>query len=212
MCLYVLESIKFNTDHSVISIESLSFDVFSPRLNEKEEEGNEILLVPFFRLTYLCLSIENRIETTNHLDFYSVFVIRFRCHKSREIMLISSRLLIHHSRLVISTAKCLFAVHSDVAIVNQMKRLSDEKKYDQALQLFDTYNKKYNSSSLPSRMVTLALKACTETRDLERAKDIHHHLSLTNRSNPYIILSLVDCYSKLNFSLSIDISLVLIHF
>ena len=109
--------------------------------------------------------------------------------------------VINRLRLVIPTRKHLSTVHSDSAIVNQMKRLNDEKQFDQVLQLFDAYNQKNNSSSLPSRIVTLALKACTEMGDLKHAKHIHHRLSSSNQSDRYILFSLIDCYSKSSSSL-----------
>ena len=69
-------------------------------------------------------------------------------------MLILRRLVISHLRLVIPKEKYLSAVQSDSAIIDQMKSMNDENKFDQVLQLFDTYNKKNKSSSLPNRMVT----------------------------------------------------------
>ena len=75
-------------------------------------------------------------------------------------MLILRRLVISHLRLVIPKEKYLSAVQSDSAIIDQMKSMNDENKFDQVLQLFDTYNKKNKSSSLPNRKVTQALKAC----------------------------------------------------
>ena len=69
-------------------------------------------------------------------------------------MLILRRLVISHLRLVIPRGKYLSALQSDSAIIDQMKSMNDENKFDQVLQLFDTYNKKNKSSSLPNRMVT----------------------------------------------------------
>ena len=85
-----------------------------------------------------------------------------------------------------------------------MKRLNDENKFDRVLELYHTYNKDNNLKSLPSRIVVQALKACTKINDLRRAKDIHHRLSSSNQSDPYIVSCLIDFYSKLNWFISIN--------
>ena len=120
-------------------------------------------------------------------------------------MLILHRFLINHSRSVTITGKYLSILRFDSGLANQMKQLNEEKKFDRVLQLYDTYNKDNHSKSLPSRIVTEALKACTKINDLQRAKDIHHRLSSSNQSDPYIVSSLIDFYSTFNYFLSINI-------
>ena len=83
--------------------------------------------------------------------------------------------------------------------MNQMKQFNDDKKYDQVLQLFDKYTKENNPRSIPSRIVTQAIKACTQTGDLKRAKDIHRRLSSSIANDPYISFSLINVYSKPNY-------------
>ena len=120
-------------------------------------------------------------------------------------MLILHRFLINHSRSVITTGKYLSILRFDSGLANQMKRLKEENKFDRVLQLYDTYNKDNHPKSLPSRIVTEALKACTKINDLQRAKYIHHRLSSSNQSDPYIVSSLIDFYSTFNYFLSINI-------
>jgi hypothetical protein len=89
-----------------------------------------------------------------------------------------------------------------------MKQLNEEKRFDQVFQIFDTYNKENNPTSLPSRMIIEILKACTRTGDIKRAQDIHSRLSSSNQRDPFIISSLINFYSKLSLFLINKISLV----
>ena len=76
-----------------------------------------------------------------------------------------------------------------------MKKLNDEKQFEKALQLFDTCERNA-TKALSSVVITQALKACTNTRDLQRGVSIHRLVSARLQDDSYILTSLIHLYSK----------------
>ena len=117
-------------------------------------------------------------------------------------MLILHRWTSHHSQYLVLTAKCFVSLHSDSAIGHQMQRFNQEKKFDQALQLFDEY-KGNNPRQWSSTIVTQALKACIQIGDFKRGIGIHHRLPSSIKKDRYVSSSLIRLYSKIQL-LSIE--------
>ena len=72
-----------------------------------------------------------------------------------------------------------------------MKVLIDQKKYQQALNLFNQ-----NATSASDVAINLALKACTKLKNFEYGRNIHQQLSSEKINNPFIKTSLIHLYSK----------------
>ena len=103
-----------------------------------------------------------------------------------------------HSTPVISALKRSASFESDSTIANRMKRLNEERKFKETLKLFDIYKEKH-PRLLSGSIVTQALKACTKNGDLQRGMDIHHLVSSRDKTDLYILSSLIHFYSLLNF-------------
>lgn len=90
-----------------------------------------------------------------------------------------------------------------VSLENEMKRLNHEKKFSQALDLFD----KAQRRKMPrDQAVVQALKACTGLKDLQRGVSIYQNFSQRSTIDPNLICAtLVHFYSsftRLHLSLS----------
>ena len=78
----------------------------------------------------------------------------------------------------------------------QMKMFNDKKQFKKALQLFDACRTSDPQAPLSSTMITQALKACTNIRDLQRGISIHQLVPPDKKGDTYILASLIHLYSK----------------
>ena len=161
---------------------------FFSSIEQERKRRNQRNPLPFLKSTFVSISIVHRIHRKTILEF-----TRLNLEK---VMQIIRRLVINHAQSLIPMRRYFSILHSDSFIMNQMKQFNDDKKYDQVLQLFDKYTKDNNPKSIPSRIATQAIKACTQMGDLKRAKDIHRRLSSSITSDPYISSSLINVYRK----------------
>ena len=99
-------------------------------------------------------------------------------------------------RSLIVLAFRLAATQSQLDLGRRMKILNDRKQFKASRQLFDQCRENDHKAPLSSTAITQALKACANTRDLERGVDIHQLVSARNGENTYILTSLIHLYSK----------------
>ena len=102
------------------------------------------------------------------------------------------------SRSLIVSVRHHLTTRSAIDLGGQMKTLNDSKQFREALHLFDTCRETYPEAPLSSNIITQALKACTNTRDLERGGSIHELVSARCKEDSYILTSLIHLYSKAN--------------
>ena len=86
-------------------------------------------------------------------------------------------------------------VRSKVNFEVQLKALNDGKQFKKTLQLFDELEQK-DSSIISNRVITQALKACSQLRDRQRGSIIHHQLSSSMLDDCHILSSLIHLYSE----------------
>lgn len=91
-----------------------------------------------------------------------------------------------------STAK----IKPAVDVGQEMKKLNDQKRFHKALQLFDQYKNANDIKTSAGLIITQALKACAQTRDLRRGSMIHQLVSSRVKDDSYILASLIHFYSK----------------
>ena len=101
-----------------------------------------------------------------------------------------------HWRSAFILVKRLVTTRSAVHLGGQMKMLNDKKQFREALRLFDTCREQDPQRMLNSMTITQALKACTNTRDLERGASIHQLVAARSKEDTYILASLIHLYSK----------------
>jgi hypothetical protein len=77
----------------------------------------------------------------------------------------------------------------------QMKRLNDQKKYRQAMDLYERSRREKNSTS--RLLVDQALRALIELRDFHRAIDIENEISSDQLQSPFIRNRLIRLHSQL---------------
>ena len=77
----------------------------------------------------------------------------------------------------------------------KMKSLNDKKQFKETIQLFDQYKRDHikDSSSL---VITQALKACSQLKNLQYGLNIHQNISSRLKDDVYILASLIHLYSK----------------
>ena len=90
----------------------------------------------------------------------------------------------------------LITTRSTIDLGGQMKMLNDKKQFREALRLFDTCREQDPQRMLNSMTITQALKACTNTRDLEHGTSIHRIVEARSKEDTYILASLIHLYSK----------------
>jgi hypothetical protein len=77
-----------------------------------------------------------------------------------------------------------------------MKIFNDNKQFEKALKLFDTYKEK-DISAKSSFVITQALKACTQTGDIQRGLTIYNLVSFQMKHDSYVLASLIHLFSML---------------
>ena len=138
----------------------------------------------------------NHTKLFNTIYIYLFILIDYYYSQLKQItnkMFMLSRMLNHRLPCRITLSKRSVAVRSDLDLGNQMKLLNDQKRFNQALQLFDQY-KKNNTETLSSMIITQALKACAQMNDLQRGSTIHYLISSRVKNDPYILASLIHLY------------------
>ena len=93
------------------------------------------------------------------------------------------------------------SARSDFALSHRMKVLNDDEQYGKVLDLFEQRKEKNNINPLSSSIIIQALKACTQTGDLQRGQAIHRLVSSRVKTNSYILSSLIHFYSELLFTI-----------
>ena len=88
-----------------------------------------------------------------------------------------------------SPLRCI-SIPSSRQIESEIRKLIDAKEYQQALGVFDQHVSRSTDVTW-----TLALKACTKLRDVQRGKEIHRQLAQRSLRNPSVQTSLIHFYS-----------------
>ena len=101
-----------------------------------------------------------------------------------------------HWRSAFILVKRLVTTRSAVHLGSEMKMLNDKKQFREALRLFDICREQDSQRMLNSMTITQALKACTNTRDLEHGTSIHRIVEARSKEDTYILASLIHLYSK----------------
>lgn len=114
-------------------------------------------------------------------------------------MVLLIRLLTNRSSLIQTCLKRSITIRSNTDIGNQMKSLNDNKQFRKALELFDEQTRNH-SNAFSSSMITQALKACTNLKDVKRGLYIYHLVSSTRKIDLYITTSLIHFFSQFSFS------------
>ncbi|CAF4190563.1 unnamed protein product, partial [Rotaria sordida] len=87
-----------------------------------------------------------------------------------------------------------FVIHqSDGDVGTKIKLFNDKKQFKKTLELFDKY-KENDIKNLSSFIITQALKACAQVRDLQRGMIIHRLISSRIKTDCYISTSLIHLY------------------
>ncbi|CAF1227763.1 unnamed protein product [Rotaria sordida] len=91
-----------------------------------------------------------------------------------------------------------FVVHqSDGDVGTKIKLFNDKKQFKKTLELFDKY-KENDIKNLSSFIITQALKACAQVRDLQRGMIIHRLISSRIKTDCYISTSLIHLYRRIH--------------
>ena len=92
--------------------------------------------------------------------------------------------------------KRLLTHRSATDLGDQMRMLNAKDEFLEVLRLFDVCRENEPKSMLSSMIITQALKACANTRDLERGASIHQLVAARSKEDTYILASLVHLYSR----------------
>lgn len=79
---------------------------------------------------------------------------------------------------------------------DQVKKLYDQKRYDQLLQLFDGQVKHGLTERLSAQAIVKFVQSAAQLQDLTRAAAIHRAIPSRLTNNPYVASSLVHMYSE----------------
>ena len=85
----------------------------------------------------------------------------------------------------------LLSTSSSVKLNENLKKLIDSRKYNEAIHLF-----RRQSEFSTDRTIEIALKLSTKLRDQQLANEIHQRLSATLLKNSRIQSLLIESYSK----------------
>jgi len=107
-----------------------------------------------------------------------------------------NRLIYNRVRSLTAVLKCSVTYRSDIDLAKEMKILNDNKQFEKALNLFDTYKEK-DIKTISSFVITQALKACTQTGDIQRGLTIYKLVPIQMRHDSYILASLIHLLSML---------------
>jgi hypothetical protein len=107
-----------------------------------------------------------------------------------------NRLIYNRLRSLTVVVKCSVTYRSDVDLAKEMKILNDNKQFEKALKLFDTYKEK-DIKTISSFVITQALKACTQAGDIQRGLTISDLVSFQMKHDSYLLASLIHLYSML---------------
>jgi hypothetical protein len=107
-----------------------------------------------------------------------------------------NRLIYDRVRSLTAVVKCSVTYRSDIDLGKEMKILNDNKQFKKALKLFDTYKEK-DIKMKSSFVITQALKACTQTGDIQRGLTIYDLVSFQMKQDSYILASLIHLFSML---------------
>ena len=92
--------------------------------------------------------------------------------------------------------KRLLTHRSAADLGDQMRMLNAKDEFREVLRLFDVCRENDPKSMLSSMIITQALKACANTRDLERGASIHQLVAARSKEDTYILASLIHLYSR----------------
>lgn len=106
-----------------------------------------------------------------------------------------NKLTKYYLNFVICVTKRSVITKSNFDLAKQMKILNDEKKFGQALHLFNKYEKE-NIEKICNQSITQALKSCTYTNNLERGVSIEKTYSSRAKYDSFLLTSMVHLYSK----------------
>ncbi|CAF4655636.1 unnamed protein product [Rotaria magnacalcarata] len=109
--------------------------------------------------------------------------------------MLSNILINNYLKFVIPASRRLASTQTNDNIGARMKMLNDNKEYIKVLELFDTFNEK-NINECSNWTIIQALKACTQTSDVQRGLKIHHLIWSRLKHDPYVLPSLIHFYSK----------------
>ena len=87
-------------------------------------------------------------------------------------------------------------IQSQFELAKQMKLLNDNGQFQRALELFDQ-QKRNSVNTFSSFVITQALKACANLKDLQRGLIIHQLIPSRTKDDSYILASLIHLYSKM---------------
>ncbi len=119
-----------------------------------------------------------------------------------------NKFLNHRWKYVIVFSKRSLNIQSDRDLSTRMKFLNDSKKFKQALELFDKYEKN-NNGTFSNLTITQALKASAQIGDFQRGKTLHHLISSRLQTDSYLLASLIHFYSKFFFLINYCINIIL---
>ena len=108
-------------------------------------------------------------------------------------MLIPIQLVSSSNRLILLHLRRSISNYEHRQIANQMKNFNDQRKYVNALKLFDQYKKEGKPTD---RMIVQALKASTKLKRLEQARSIHNQIDASSLNNEFILSTLISLYSQ----------------
>ncbi|CAM4770811.1 unnamed protein product [Rotaria magnacalcarata] len=109
--------------------------------------------------------------------------------------MLSNILINNYLKFVIPASRRLASTQTNDNIGARMKMLNDNKEYIKVLELFDTFNEK-NINECSNWTIIQALKACTQTSDVQRGLKIHHLIWSRLKHDPYVLPSLIHFYMQ----------------
>lgn len=112
-----------------------------------------------------------------------------------------SRLLELRSSYVFIVFQRSLIVKSDFELSREMKKFNDIKQFQKTIELFQKHKQIKDVAQCSSFVISDLLKACTHLNNIELGSKIHSQIESRVNHDPYILLSLINLYSKLRIYL-----------